>query len=59
MAPPGTPADVVETLNAAMNSAAQSSSVQEALINGGYVPHNMSVAETNAFMDAEIAKYAD
>ena len=59
MAPPGTPADVVETLNAAMNSAAQSSSVQEALINGGYVPHNMSVAETNAFMDAEIAKYAE
>jgi tripartite-type tricarboxylate transporter receptor subunit TctC len=59
MAPPGTPADVVETLNAAMNSAAQSSSVQEALINGGYVPHNMSVAETNAFMDGEIAKYAD
>ena len=42
-----------------MNSAAQSSSVQEALINGGYVPHNMSVAETNAFMDGEIAKYAD
>jgi tripartite-type tricarboxylate transporter receptor subunit TctC len=59
MAPPGTPADVVETLNAAMNSAAQSSSVQDALLNGGYVSHNMSVAEVNAFMDGEIAKYAD
>ena len=59
MAPPGTPSDIVETLNAALRSAASDPAVQDALTKGGYVTHDMTVAEVNAFMDAEIAKYAD
>ena len=59
MAPPGTPSDIVETLNAALRSAASDPAVQDALTKGGYVTHDLTVAEVNAFMDAEIAKYAD
>ena len=58
MAPPGTPSDIVETLNAALRSAASDPAVQDALTKAG-ITHDMSVAEVNAFMDAEIAKYAD
>jgi len=59
MAPPGTPADVVEDLNAALNSAASKPEVRDALLKGGYVPHIQTVAEVNAFMADEIAKLAD
>ena len=51
--------DSVETLNAALRSAASDPAVQDALTKGGYVTHDLTVAEVNAFMDAEIAKYAD
>ena len=59
MAPPGTPADIVEELNAALNSAASKPEVRDALINGGYVTHNQTVEEVNAFMAREIAKLAN
>jgi tripartite-type tricarboxylate transporter receptor subunit TctC len=59
MAPPGTPADYVEALNGALNSAASAPEVRDALLKGGYVPHIQTVAEVNAFMADEIAKLAD
>jgi tripartite-type tricarboxylate transporter receptor subunit TctC len=59
MAPPGTPADIVEALNGALNTAASKPEVRDALLKGGYVPHIQTVDEVNAFMAREIAKLAD
>jgi tripartite-type tricarboxylate transporter receptor subunit TctC len=59
MAPPGTPADIVEALNAALNTAAAKPEVRNALVAGGYVPHIQTVDEVNAFMAKEIAKLSN
>jgi tripartite-type tricarboxylate transporter receptor subunit TctC len=55
MAPPGTPADVIKILNAALNKAASDPLVRDALVKGGYTPIIQTVEEVNAFIDAEIA----
>ena len=57
MAPPGTPDDIVATLNAALNEAASDPSVKDALLKGGYNTMIQSVDEVNAFMAANIAVY--
>ncbi len=57
MAPPGTPDDIVATLNAALNEAASDASVRDALLKGGYNTMIQSIDEVNAFMAANIAVY--
>ena len=57
MAPPGTPDDIVATLNAALNEAASDASVKDALLKGGYNTMIQSVDEVNAFMAANIEAY--
>ena len=57
MAPPGTPADIIATLNAALNEAASDSSVADALSNAGYNTIIQTVDEVNAFMDEQIKAY--
>jgi tripartite-type tricarboxylate transporter receptor subunit TctC len=57
MAPPGTPANIVKKLNAALRSAASDPSVSNALKKGGYTPILQTVDEANAFMDAQIEAF--
>ena len=57
MAPPGTPADIIATLNAALNEAASDASVADALSNAGYNTIIQTVDEVNAFMDEQIKAY--
>ena len=57
MAPPGTPADIIATLNAALNEAASDSSVADVLSNAGYNTIIQTVDEVNAFMDEQIKAY--
>jgi tripartite-type tricarboxylate transporter receptor subunit TctC len=57
MAPPGTPDDIVATLNAALNEAASDASVKDALLKGGYNTMIQSIDEVNAFMAANIEAY--
>ena len=57
MAPPGTPDDIVATLNAALKEAASDASVKDALLKGGYNTMIQSVDEVNAFMAANIEAY--
>lgn len=57
MAPPGTPADIIATLNAALNEAASDPSVADTLGKAGYNTIIQTVDEVNAFMDAQIKAY--
>lgn len=57
MAPPGTPADIIATLNAALNEAASDASVADTLSNAGYNTIIQTVDEVNAFMDEQIKAY--
>lgn len=56
MAPPGTPADVIEILNAALVEAASAPEVREALIAGGYAPMIQTAAEAQAYVLAEMKR---
>jgi tripartite-type tricarboxylate transporter receptor subunit TctC len=58
MAPAGTPRDIVTKLNADINKAMQVPEVRARLENVGTQLREMSVAEFDAFMKAEVAKYA-
>jgi tripartite-type tricarboxylate transporter receptor subunit TctC len=57
MAPPGTPADIIATVNAALNEAASDPSVADTLAKAGYNTIIQTVDEVNAFMDAQIKAY--
>ncbi len=56
MAPPGTPADVIEILNAALVEAASAPEVRDALIAGGYNPMIQTAAEAQAYVLAEMKR---
>jgi tripartite-type tricarboxylate transporter receptor subunit TctC len=58
MAPAGTPRDIVAKLNADINKAMQVPEVRARLENVGTQLREMSVAEFDAFMKAEVVKYA-
>ena len=58
MAPAGTPREIVAKLNADINKAMQVPEVRTRLENVGTQLREMSVAEFDAFMKAEVAKYA-
>jgi tripartite-type tricarboxylate transporter receptor subunit TctC len=58
MAPAGTPRDIVAKLNADINKAMQVPEVRTRLENVGTQLREMSVAEFDAFMKAEVVKYA-
>ncbi len=58
MAPAGTSRDIVTKLNADINKAMQVPEVRARLENVGTQLREMSVAEFDAFMKAEVAKYA-
>jgi tripartite-type tricarboxylate transporter receptor subunit TctC len=56
MAPPGTPDDVIATLNAALNKATADASVRDALIKTGLTPMSQTPAEAKQFIADAIAK---
>ena len=58
MAPAGTPREIVAKLNADINKAMQVPEVRARLENVGTQLREMSAAEFEAFMKAEVAKYA-
>jgi tripartite-type tricarboxylate transporter receptor subunit TctC len=58
MAPGGTPREIVAKLNADINKAMQVPEVRARLENVGTQLREMSVAEFDAFMKSEVAKYA-
>jgi tripartite-type tricarboxylate transporter receptor subunit TctC len=58
MAPGGTPREIVQKLNADINKAMQVPEVRARLEGVGTQLREMSVAEFEAFMKAEVAKYA-
>ncbi|HEY6967082.1 MAG TPA: tripartite tricarboxylate transporter substrate binding protein [Burkholderiales bacterium] len=58
MAPSGTPREIVAKLNADINKAMQVPEVRARLESVGTQLREMSVAEFDAFMKAEVAKYA-
>jgi tripartite-type tricarboxylate transporter receptor subunit TctC len=58
MAPAGTPREIVAKLNADINKAMQVPEVRTRLEGVGTQLREMSVAEFDAFMKAEVAKYA-
>ena len=58
MAPAGTPREIVAKLNADINKAMQVPEVRTRLENVGTQLREMSVAEFDAFMKVEVAKYA-
>jgi tripartite-type tricarboxylate transporter receptor subunit TctC len=58
MAPAGTPREIVAKLNADINKAMQVPEVRARLENVGTQLREMSVAEFDAFMKSEVAKYA-
>jgi tripartite-type tricarboxylate transporter receptor subunit TctC len=55
MAPPGTPEDRVAVLNKALNEAASSPGVRDALLAGGYVPMLQTPREAQAYVE-EVVK---
>ncbi len=57
-APAGTPAEIVEKLNAAVSAAVIEPAFKERLLNLGVVPAPLSVAAFKSFVTEEIAKYA-
>lgn len=56
--PKGTPADVVETLNKAINSISEDQKAADNLRRNGDLA-GLSVKDTKAFVDAEVATWAD
>ncbi|OYU12962.1 MAG: MFS transporter [Comamonadaceae bacterium PBBC1] len=59
MAPKGTPADVVNKLNAAVRKIVNSSEVKTTWAKQGAVPMSMSVSEFEQYLNADIAKWAN
>lgn len=59
MAPKGTPADIVNKLNAEMRKIVNNSEVKAAWAKQGAVPMSMSVAEFDQYLNADIAKWAN
>ncbi len=58
LAPAGTPAEVVNTLNAAFNKALATAEVREKMAGMGVEPAASSAEQFRAFLNAEIPKYA-
>jgi len=58
MAPKGTPKDVVDKLNAAMQAMMKQAAIQEAWSKQGAVPMLMSPAEFDALVRKDIEKWA-
>jgi tripartite-type tricarboxylate transporter receptor subunit TctC len=59
MAPKGTPADIVNKLNAEMRKIVNNPDVKAAWAKQGAVPMSMSVAEFDQYLNADIAKWAN
>lgn len=59
MAPKGTPADVVNKLNAEMRKIVNNPEVKAAWAKQGAVPMSMTVAEFDQYLNADIAKWAN
>ena len=59
MAPKGTPADIVNKLNAEMRKIVNNPDVQAAWAKQGAVPMSMTVAEFDQYLNADIAKWAN
>ena len=57
-APAGTPAAIVETLNAAIGAGIADPDIKARLVNLGFVPTAMTSAEFGAFVADETAKWA-
>jgi tripartite-type tricarboxylate transporter receptor subunit TctC len=58
MAPKGTPKDVIDKLNAAMQAMMKQAAIQEAWAKQGAVPMLMSPAEFDAMLRKDIEKWA-
>jgi tripartite-type tricarboxylate transporter receptor subunit TctC len=59
MAPKGTPADIVNKLNAEMRKIVNNPEVKTAWAKQGAVPMSMTVAEFDNYLNADIAKWAN
>ncbi len=59
MAPKGTPADIVNKLNAEMRKIVNNPDVKATWAKQGAVPMSMSVAEFDQYLNADIAKWAN
>jgi len=59
MAPKGTPQEVVDKLNAEIKKAIDRADVKEIWAKQGAVPMTMTPAEFGAFLDKDIAKWAN
>jgi len=59
MAPKGTPADIVNKLNAEMRKIVNNTDVKTTWAKQGAVPMSMSVAEFDQYLNADIAKWAN
>ena len=59
MAPKGTPADIVNKLNAEMRKIVNNPEVKTAWAKQGAVPLSMTVAEFDQYLNADIAKWAN
>jgi tripartite-type tricarboxylate transporter receptor subunit TctC len=59
MAPKGTPADVVNKLNAEVRKIVNNPEVKAAWAKQGAVPMSMSVSEFDQYLNADIAKWAN
>ena len=59
MAPKGTPADIVNKLNAEMRKIVNNPEVKTAWAKQGAVPMSMTVAEFEQYLNADIAKWAN
>jgi tripartite-type tricarboxylate transporter receptor subunit TctC len=59
MAPKGTPADIVNKLNAEMRKIVNNPEVKTAWAKQGAVPLSMTVAEFEQYLNADIAKWAN
>jgi tripartite-type tricarboxylate transporter receptor subunit TctC len=59
MAPKGTPADIVNKLNAEMRKIVNNPDVKAAWAKQGAVPMSMNVAEFDQYLNADIAKWAN
>lgn len=59
MAPKGTPADIVNKLNAEMRKIVNKPDVKAAWAKQGAVPMSMTVAEFEQYLNADIAKWAN
>ena len=59
MAPKGTPADIVNKLNAEMRKIVNNPDVKTTWAKQGAVPMSMSVAEFDQYLNADIAKWAN